>query len=111
VSADPPGECFRYCDAAPASLAELWSDFRAAWRTFKAAGSPQRAKADRDACLAICRACPSQLYDVHFGSHALARCQGCRCFVALKSKMATEHCPRSHWPGDPPYVEPQCGTC
>ena len=31
---------------------------------------------------------------------ALGECQICGCYIGLKSRLATEHCPSRKWPGD-----------
>lgn len=106
----PPEAVGRQCGVPP-PLAELWADYRAARARYKAAGSPRVSDDDLRQRLAICAECPSGLRIVYFGRPELARCSGCGCFLAIKSRWATENCPRSHWPGDPPYVEPTCGSC
>lgn len=104
----PIEKCRCYCAV---GVAELWRRFREARKRYKAAGSPNVSDDERQSRLAVCHNCPSKLLTVHFGRKELGQCKGCGCFVALKSKWATEHCPRGHWPGDPPYVEPKCGGC
>lgn len=99
------------CFCRPPTPAELWSEFRAARKRFKAAGSPVTTIQEQMARLAVCAACPEKLLSVPLGITSLARCKGCGCFVALKSEWATENCPRGHWPGDPPFVEQTCGGC
>lgn len=99
------------CFCRPPTLPELWDEFREARKRFKAAGSPILSKEDQANRLSICESCPDKLLTVPLGITWLSRCKGCGCFVTLKSKWATENCPRGHWPGDPPFVESNCGGC
>lgn len=41
---------------------------------------------------AVCRACPSGLYDP-----AADRCRACGCLAAVKPWLGSETCPRGHW--------------
>lgn len=53
-----------------------------------AAGRPKRSAEEREAILAICQGC-----EFLKGS----RCALCGCWLARKTKMATEHCPMEKW--------------
>ncbi len=51
----------------------------------------QRSQAQQEACLAVCAACDR--WDDQAG-----RCLECGCYMALKSRLATEQCPLGRWP-------------
>lgn len=97
-----PGRIVRVCTVEkPKTLPELFAELHAARLRFKAAGSPLLSHQETAARLEVCRACPSGQHSEPFGFPMLERCGACGCFLRLKAKMATEHCPRQHWPGDP----------
>jgi hypothetical protein len=50
-----------------------------------------RGEAAQAACLAVCKTCDQ--YDA-----ARDRCKICTCFASIKSRLATEECPRGLWP-------------
>jgi hypothetical protein len=77
-----------------------------AWHYLKAltkwveAGCPTRSMAEAEACRAVCLACPSGKYDAERDT-----CRVCGCSLAVKwlplrskPRMATEDCPKGHWP-------------
>ena len=68
----------------------------AASRAFIAAVSGEQvfvSEEARTARIAVCFKCDA--YD-----DALGECGICGCYIGLKSKLATEHCPSRKWPGD-----------
>ncbi len=95
--------------AAAAALAELeatpklrrkirhWFDALATWA---AAGCPTRSMEEAAACRAVCLECPSKKYDADSDSCTVCGCTVSVSRVPLKSKprMATEDCPKGHWP-------------
>lgn len=54
------------------------------------AGAPQRPKEEQDSILEICKQC-------EFWRVSDNRCSKCGCFLKLKVKLATEHCPVERW--------------
>lgn len=77
--------------AYPPALAQLGNLARAA-AGFVASGGKLSADALAAQRLAVCRACPSNLYDA-----AKGRCRDCGCFARAKARIAAETCPRGHW--------------
>lgn len=57
-------------------------------------GSIIRSKEEIEALLAICRQCPSGHY-IKQNKHD--RCAKCGCYVNLKVRLQSEHCPVKHW--------------
>lgn len=78
-------------------LAAHWAAAIAKWCK---AGCPTRTREERERIYAICRACPSKLFD-----HENQSCKVCGCAVKTsllpindKAAMATEKCAKKHWP-------------
>jgi len=78
-------------------LAAHWAAAIAKWCK---AGCPTRTREEREVLYLICHACPSKLFD-----HENQICKVCGCTVKKsllpisdKAAMATEVCPKGHWP-------------
>jgi hypothetical protein len=56
-------------------------------------GEPPLSSEDIAARLSICATCPARM-----GEMPLARCRACGCFLAAKSRFASESCPLQKWP-------------
>lgn len=110
----PVEQCYCHCtneEPPELTLRELWAAFYEALKHFAAGGFELRSHAEAAERLGICRECPSRMYRKPFGIGKLERCAACGCFLRFKTRMATEHCPYRHHPGDPPLVPLNCGSC
>lgn len=67
----------------------LATQFLLAVFNYAASGFDSRTKAEYKDCLTVCSGCD------RFDKRGI--CLECFCYVALKAKMKTEHCPLDKW--------------
>lgn len=80
--------------------------FLAAFARYVKSGGKLTDKPTRAARLAICAECPER------GKLLLADvCNRCGCFVSIKSKMETEHCPLGKWENGKRPKKSSCNGC
>jgi hypothetical protein len=77
----------------PPSFLALASKFETALLAWMRAGFPVVAKAQWEARMETCRACPQWKEDARLG---LGRCEACGC-SKMKHWLATESCPLGKW--------------
>lgn len=73
-------------------LAEQLGNAAKAAVRFVASGLATAGRTEYARRRAVCRACPSGLYDA-----AADRCRACGCLAAVKPWSAAESCPKGHW--------------
>lgn len=106
----PAEKCHAVCQRQdPISMAEKSRSLAEAMRKFIQSGAPVMPDDGRKARLNLCYSCP--LINRLFGIDKLSECKACGCFIHVKSRMATEHCPIGKWPGDPKELKQGCGSC